>query len=169
MKDYLGIDNGVSGALALVNGSGICTSFIPTPTVLEYDYTKKAQRISRVHYLTLAAWLATNCPDPSNVLALMERPYVNPMGFRASLVSVRAFEVTLLALELAKIPHRVVDSKEWQKVMLPEGVIKVGGKELKRASLQRGIELFPSMTTALNLQGDSDALLIAEWARRNCL
>lgn len=169
MKSYLGIDNGVSGALARVGPGGQCAAFIPTPTVLEYDYTKKAQRISRVHYPTLAAWLAAQCPEPEGVLALMERPFVNPMGFRSSLVSVRAFEVTLLALELAKIPHRVIDSKEWQKTMLPEGVIKAGGKELKRASLQRGIELFPNMTTALNLQGDADALLIAEWARRSNL
>lgn len=38
---------------------------------------------------------------------------------------------------------------------------------LEKASLQIGIQLFPSLRESIEGQGDADGILIAEWARRN--
>ena len=61
--------------------------------------------------------------------------------------------------------HIYVDSKEWQKVMLPKGV--KGSEELKKSSLDIGNRLFPQFEE--NKHKDRDSLLMAEWARRNNL
>ena len=55
-----------------------------------------------------------------------------------------------------------VDSKKWQKALLPIGI--KGSEELKKASLEVGKKLFPT----INFKGfkDADALLIAEFYRR---
>ena len=68
----------------------------------------------------------------------------------------------MIVIEQLRLPYRYIDSKEWQKELLPSGLAKL---ELKIASLQIGQRLFPNV----NFKGfpDADGLLIAEWARRN--
>jgi hypothetical protein len=73
---------------------------------------------------------------------------------------VRALEATLIALEEMEWPYSYIDSKEWQKVMLPSGL--KGSDLLKKASLDVGKRLFPT----LNIKKDADGLLIAEYMRR---
>ena len=55
-----------------------------------------------------------------------------------------------------------VDSKDWQKVLLPKGT--KGSDELKKASLDIGNRLFPQF--ADNKHKDRDGILIAEYGRR---
>ena len=50
--------------------------------------------------------------------------------------------------------------------MLPKGC---KGAELKAASKDVGIRLFPQHKEIIVKQKDADSLLIAEWARRNDL
>ena len=54
--------------------------------------------------------------------------------------------------------YQYVDSREWQKVMLPSGL---QGDELKKASLEVGRRLWPS----INFKPDADAMLMARWAQ----
>jgi hypothetical protein len=50
--------------------------------------------------------------------------------------------------------------------MFPKGL---KGIELKKASMDIGIRLFPHLEEVIIKQKDADGLLIAEWARRNNL
>jgi hypothetical protein len=95
------------------------------------------------------------------VIAYIERPMVNPTRFQATASALRALEATLIILEELKIPYIYVDSKEWQKDLLPK---ELKGEELKEASLNIGKRLFPK----IDFTGfkDADGLLIAEWGRR---
>jgi N-acetylglucosamine kinase-like BadF-type ATPase len=50
MKYYLGIDNGTSGTIALVDGDGVVSFFMETPVKIEQSYTKtKQDRCSETH------------------------------------------------------------------------------------------------------------------------
>ncbi|WP_461249115.1 RuvC family protein, partial [Treponema sp. R6D11] len=57
-----------------------------------------------------------------------------------------------------QISYQVVDSKKWQKEFLPN--IK-GSKDLKKASLQRGVERFPILECEIKKHGDADGLFLA--------
>ena len=96
----------------------------------------------------------------------MERPLKNPKLFAASISAVRAFEITLSVVEQLGFAFEVIDSRKWQKYFFPA----VFGKDnLKKASMQKGIELFPVVKNFIMQHKDADGLLIAEWARRNNL
>jgi len=94
----------------------------------------------------------------SGVFCLLERPMVNPGRFKATASALRALEATLIVLERLNIPFQYIDSKEWQRHLLPKGIEK---DELKKAALDVARRLFPSVQTK-----DADSLLIAEYARR---
>ena len=78
--------------------------------------------------------------------------------------ALRALESTLVVLELLKFSHTFIDSKEWQKVLLPKGV--KGTVEQKKASLDIGCRMFPQFEKEFKKQKDADGLLIAEYCRR---
>ena len=156
MKTYIGIDNGISGSIGITNGVSVI--FAKTPITYGQDYTKKKKNISRINVNKLVDLLRPYKDD--HCLALIERPMVNPGRFHNSISAVRSLEATLVILEQFKIPIQFVDSKEWQKVMLPSGI--KGSDLLKKASKQIGERLFPQF----KFKKDADGMLIAEWARR---
>ena len=103
----------------------------------------------------------------SPVKVFLERPMVNPGRFQATASALRAMEATLIVLEMFKLPLQYVDSKQWQKALLPSGI--KGPAELKKASMDIGCRMFPHLSEIIKKQGDADGLLIAEWARRSQL
>ena len=169
---YVGIDNGVTGSLALLNGR---VQFRMIPTRTEQSYTKKKQQITRVLIPELInilnTWVNTEwvyAPDVGhNFRVFIERPFVNPHGFKATASALRALEATLIAVEQIGLSYQYVDSREWQKVMLPAGI--KGTPDLKRASVDIGCRLFPQYADSIRKHKDADSLLIAEWARRRQL
>lgn len=163
MKYYLGIDNGTSGTIALVDGDGVVSFFMETPIKIEQSYTKTKKNISRIDVVKLMEVLSTY--KDLDILAVIERPLVNPKMFVTTMSAMRALEATLCVLEHLKIGVRYEDSKSWQKDMLPSGV--KGSPELKKASLDIASRLFPKWEDIIKKHGDGDALLIAEWSRRN--
>ena len=94
----------------------------------------------------------------------LERPFTGKFN-KANVSAARALESTLIALERMELPFEYVDSKEWQKEMLPKGI--KGTPELKKASLDIGCRLFPKHKEKIKKHGDADGLLIAEYYRRN--
>jgi hypothetical protein len=160
MKTYIGIDNGVSGTIGIIYSHGK-TEFVKTPVKKEQSYTKKKQEISRVVIQDLYEILNI----PTDVFALVERPMVNGTRFNASMSAVRALEATLNILELLDIPYQYIDSKEWQKELLPNGV--KGSEELKKASKDIGCRLFPQHRELIEKHKDADGILIAEYAKRH--
>ena len=167
-KIYIGIDNGVTGTIAWM-GEGVNTDMIETPVKSEQSYTKEKKNITRIDYPEVVKWLKAviyQLASPSEALVVIERPMINPMRFQASISAARSLEATLIAIESLGIPRMYVDSRQWQKDLLPHGC---KGLELKRASADIGCRLFPDRESIIGKHKDADALLIAEWARREGL
>ncbi len=160
-KVYIGIDNGVTGSIGVVGGD---TIFARTPVKKEQDYTKKKQNVSRVDAPELIDMINSYTKGDVPVLLLIERPLVNPTRFRATLSAIRCLEAKVTILEALSIPYEYIDSKQWQKELLPKGI--KGSAELKKASVDIGKRLFPEFSEEIHAHGDADGLLIAEWARR---
>lgn len=155
MKNYLGIDNGVTGSIGIILDNQYF--YFKTPVKKELSYTKTKQWLNRIDFDILKKDLSI-----LNIhLAVIERPMVNPGRFKATMSAMRALEATQIILEQLKIPYQWIDSKEWQKAMLPAGLEK---EELKEASLQIGKRLFPNIKW--DEFDDADGILIAEYARR---
>lgn len=162
---YIGIDNGVSGSIGMIFTVKEPSIFLPTPVKLQQNYQKTKKNINRVDIPEFKKIINKNMAMPS--LAILERPMVNPGMFNASISAVRCFEAQLCILEHFNIPYMFIDSKQWQKELLPQGI--KGKAELKKASHDIGIRLFPEFKDIIAKQKDADGLLIAEWARRNNL
>ena len=167
MRGFVGIDNGVSGSIGYVNADGSHYEFWATPVKKEQDYTKKKKEISRIDGAGLRDILVQVQAWSSSLKVVLERPMVNPQRFAATASALRAHEATLIILESLKIPFEYVDSKQWQKEMLPAGI--VGAPKQKKASLEIGRRLFPTFGAQYTKQKDADGILMAEWARRSQL
>ena len=162
LMNYIGIDNGTTGTMAAV-GNDMEPLFMETPVRSTMSYTKKAKNVTRLDLGLIVPWLdAVKAKGP--VKALIERPMINPMRFAASISAARSLEAMLIALEKCQVPYEYIDSKQWQKPMLPSGI--QGSSELKRASMEVGLRLFPMHSKLIMKHKDADALLIAEWARK---
>ena len=133
------------------------------PTKTQQDYTKKKKIITRVDLEKLEIIL-TMVTLEGECRAIIERPMVNPKMFKATGSALRALESVLIACEHLVIPIEFIDSKQWQRVMLPNGT--KGTPELKKASRDIGIRMFPQFKNLILKQKDADGLLIAEWGRR---
>lgn len=163
-KIYIGIDNGTTGSIAWISPKE--TRMIETPIWKEQSYTKAKNIITRIDHLRLMQVFEEVRGGESDIIAVIERPMINPMRFKASVSAARSLESTLCILEVLGIARMYVDSRDWQKKMLPKGC---EGKELKTASMDIGCRLFPSVEKVIKHHKDADSLLIAEWARREGL
>lgn len=157
-KTYIGIDNGVTGSIGIAYESGDYL-FVPAPVKVEQDYTKTKKNITRIDVASLKNLLSS---VSKNAFVAVERPMVNPKRFVATTSALRALEATIIVLEDLNLPYMFIDSKEWQKEMLPKGVL--GSKELKKASLDIGNRLFPQFKEVK--AEDRDGILIAEYIKR---
>jgi len=155
----IGLDNGVTGSIGIIGPNG--SEFEPVPSKMEQSYTKKKQNITRIDGELFSNLLP---PTWQSIIAVLERPMVNPRRFKATMSAVRALEATQILLEHSGIPYMFIDSKEWQRELLPSGL--QGTAELKKASVDIGCRLFPAWRDAIVKHGDADGLLIAEYARR---
>jgi hypothetical protein len=160
---YIGIDNGVSGSIGVLS-TDLPPEFILPPVKSEQNYTKTKKNITRIDYPKLAEYFARFADHPENVHVMLERPMVNPGRFMATTSALRALEATLIILEQFKFPFEYIDSKEWQKVLLPHGL--KGPDELKKASHDIGCRLFPQFTELFDKHKDADGMLIAEYCQR---
>ena len=161
MSYVIGIDNGVSGSISILGRAGNYADHTVTPVKKEQSYTKTKQEITRINFGALREYLDNPIYRPHcNNIAVLERPMINPMRFKASISAARSLEATIIVLEELGIPYRYIDSREWQKVMLPDGCAK---EELKKVAVDIARRLFPSIKVTL---ASADSLLIAEYARR---
>jgi len=161
---YIGIDNGVGTVGLITNVYTEAGKFIrqeadilPVPIRKELDYTKKKQMVSRLDIKAMRQLLKGFKPE--NTFVALERPMVNPGRFKASAVGLRIYEAMLIALEDTGHRRLVIDSKAWQKEILPSGI--KGSDKLKKASAQIGKQLFPHLEK--KIKRDADGLLIAYW------
>jgi len=157
-RAYIGIDNGVTGSIGIITPKE--TMFFRTPSKKEQSYTKKKQGITRIDVVKLHDLIDIVVPCNDRRIAV-ERPLVNPGMFKATLSAMRALEATLTVLENLGVGYEYIDSKEWQKALLPQGT--KGSTELKRASADIGKRLYPHLSEQIDKQKDADGLLIAHY------
>ena len=160
-KVIIGVDNGITGTIGVINGKH-GNIFIQTPIIKQQDYTKKKKIVSRIAVPALKNFFQAQYTDKNNVMVLIERPMVNPGRFTATLSAIRALESILTILESLELPYVFEDSKKWQKELLPSGF---KGNELKIASRDIGIRMFPQFKELIQKHGDADGILIAEYGR----
>ena len=169
MKVYIGIDNGVSGTVGIIDKDNEKSFYYKTPTKTQNSYTKKKSNVTRIDHEKFVEKLI-ECMDkyesPVIAFVLMERPMVNPGRFKPTISALMAYESVLIALEGLRLPYEIIDSRKWQKEFLP---LDAKGPELKKASLDVGKRLFPQHVETIEKHKDADGLLIAEYARRKRL
>ena len=156
-KVYIGIDNGVSGSIGIITDGKFY--FYKTPVKSQQDYTKEPKNVTRIDSVKLYDILEPF--SNKECIVALERPMVNPGRWVATMSAIRAWEATLNVLEFLDIPMKPIDSKVWQKSLLPEGTHK---DLLKPKSLEIGNYLFP--TTIDVKHPDRDGILIAEYIKR---
>ena len=172
----IGIDNGATGTIGFICKS--CYEFYETPSYLTYDYQKsKKKRFSRLEfgrYLELLKSFNEKAKkNNETIIAYIERPLINPLMFNTTLGAIRCHEAELIGLEMLEIPYLFIDSKNWQHELLPKGLsskVKEEGKkkptnELKKASLDLAIKLFPLCRKTIEKHKDGDGLLIARFGK----
>jgi hypothetical protein len=165
MRDYMiGIDNGVTGSIAVLTGNGVFVHWCPTPTFEEPNYTKKGSMIRRILRQELALVLAPYVG--ANLKVLVEYPLINPAAvfIHTTFSAARSLEATISTLEDLKIPFEYMYAPTWQKAMLPYGLART---QLKKASRDIAHRLYPKLV--LPNGADGDAVLLAEYGRRNNL
>ena len=154
----IGIDNGVSGSIGILSTEDT-PRFCKTPTMKTLGYTKNGGMITRIDHNQLTAMFRDS--DPLKATAYVERP-VTMKNIKTVMSGSRSYEATLVVLEKLGIGYETIDSRHWQKSLL--GGVK-GSAALKRASMSKGIQLYPQFRKAIEKQGDADGLLIAHYYR----
>lgn len=157
MKVFVGIDPGLMGAVACLDGDGciICVHDTPIFTV------QKNKGIRHELNRNAMVGLLSHLPK-GDVCVAIER--VNSMpgqGVASSFTFGMGFGVWLGIVAALNFTLDLVHPVRWKKVMM-DGM----GKE-KDASRLRAQELFPSVDLSLKKHhGRADALLLAEYRRR---
>jgi hypothetical protein len=152
-----GIDNGSTGGIALIDRDNMTLiGQYATPTFLYMEDSAKKKTLRRVHVDELVG--IVEIADR----AFLERPMVMPARFMQSLAAVRAYEATLIALEKTHVPYEVLDSRKWQKELLPAGTKGPALKEAAKQFVQRNFPKF-IFTSDTNY----DAICIAFYGARH--
>lgn len=158
---YVGIDNGSTGSIGVIRGARYF--FQRMPTKKEQDYTKKKKNVTRLTPPAFRFWLGQVIRGAPAIRLMIERPLVNPGRFVATASALRFLEATMIVLEEMELPIEFIDSRKWQKVLLP---VECKGPELKTASRHIGCRMFPKVKEEIISHGDADGLLIAEYCKR---
>ena len=191
---YVGIDNGITGSIGIVNETSSEEYFFPTPTTSTLNYQKtKAKHISRINVRQLKALIHNAIGDqPAKVL--LERPFINPgMGSKKKDIKTQCpfcekhhtitkaiaqpfpmfFQASISAARALESTLIVLESLSLgfdyvdSKAWQKEYLpsgIK-GSPALKKASLEVGIRKWPQFTELLDKQNDADGMFIAEFCK----
>lgn len=159
----IAMDNGVSAeGVALFKPDG-AVLYEKLPTKNELSYQKEEHHITRLDAAAFRALLKRWNAPSQQTQVVIERPMINPARFKASISAVRCLEAELIILEEFEYPIRFIDSKQWQRVLLPD---VVGSAELKKASRELGKTLYPQF----KIKKDADPLLIGHyWVNKPAL
>lgn len=161
-----GIDNGVSGSIGIIeiNQYTKLVEFKKTPVMEYLDYQKtKAKHILRLDHIAFTV-LIEQLKNRSDgcLYIVLERPATGEF-LQSMLSGIRCLEAALIVFEQTGVGYEVIDSKEWQSIMLP----KCAKGDTKKVSLEVAKKLYPE----LDYTGfkDADGLLIGEWKLRQLM
>ena len=155
----IGIDPGVTGAIAFVDGRGSCV-IEDLPTLALPGEGRIGRRIDGA---ALAKIIRANCPIGIAAEALVEGE--RAMGGKNSAVRIhfslgRTVGSIEAVLEVLRIPHTAIDPQKWK------GFYGLG--EIKRESIQKAAQLYPlSFLKQAKDHNKAEALLIAHYLKRH--
>ena len=167
---WVGCDNGVTGSIAFITEDKETgyynTEFMLTPVFSELSYQKtKVKHMTRVDFKALYEIMRSHKEDSERFVVAIERPMINSTRFDASLSARASLEAMLIMFNLLDISYVYIDSKAWQKQLLPANL--KGSPEQKLASRDVGCRLFPEHKELIMKHKDADGLLIALYAKKN--
>ena len=181
-----GLDNGATGTVSCLipyNKNDIKIYFEKTFNHVDLDYQKDINYIARIDWEKLKDWFnkiikkaRTNYIRKYNkedikISVILERPMINADRFKQSKNAARAFESTLMVLEMLELEKNyiIIDSKKWQHYFFGKNTVLI---DLKEASKNKGIEYLTNLNekryknelNTIKQHGDADSLLICRWA-----
>lgn len=163
---YIGIDPGLSGALAVIDSETKNISFVDTP-VVEIRVGKKMKHQQDAYAISSLLRALSSGKD---VMATIEKVNAMPdVGTGAKMGSTSAFNfglgfgMWLGILAALEIPHQQVHPATWKAVMMRDST------KDKDASRVKAMQLYPMTAKDLTRKKDhgrADALLIAAYTAR---
>lgn len=159
---YIGVDPGVSGGIAAIDGDGRMVKVASMATT-EADTWG---------FLSNLVALSRNEAGQTQVFAAIEKVSASPqMGRSSAFTFGRAAGMIRMALVAAEIPFDEVAPGVWQKslgIRQKTGKTELGTTHQKDKNINKGRaqQLFPGVHIT---HATADALLIAEWCRRSNL
>lgn len=156
---FIGIDPGLTGALAAVDSDGEVVGVLDTPSVWATTGKKRRRQYDTPEMVRAIARLkGTNA-------ALVAVEHVGPMpkqGVTSTFSFGYGYGLWIGIATTFNLPLERPTPQRWMREMLhgmPRG---------KQASVLKADALFPEVDLPKSKHGRADALLIAEWARRTC-
>lgn len=181
-----GIDNGATGTVSCLipySNDNIKIYFEKTFNHIELDYQKDINYIARIDWEKLKNWfekiiktakrnyIKKYNKENIKISIIMERPMINADRFKQSKNAARAFEATLMVLEMLNLNDNyiIIDSKKWQHYFFGKNTSLIN---LKESSKNEGINFlnelgkikYKNEISIINQHGDADSLLICKWA-----
>lgn len=162
MTVFIGIDPGLTGALACIDQDGRILGVYDTPILTVTKNKGTRRELDRSRMVQIIGNIIRNLNDETVKVAIERVNSMPGQGVASSFTFGMGYGVWLGIVAAFKLPVDLVHPVRWKKVML-DGM----GKD-KDASRIRAQEMFAPYVD-LNLKkhhGRADALLIAEWRRR---
>lgn len=169
MPLYLGVDNGLTGGVALVDEVGK----IHFTAAMQTQQTRKGNEVDVVAMRDIISlWLSDldlKIDSKADVVVVMEEPG-GAKSFKAAVSMAASFHALRAMFELWPLRLERITPQKWQRDFLnaPKG-------QTKPVALQKAKSIWPSVDFRRNSDcrvpdaGIIDACLIAEWARREKL
>jgi len=166
---YAGIDPGIHGAIAIVNGAGHLLEIITMPLVPglkghnAYDLAEAARIAWQKLRTTRLVTVERQQPMPAVERDRKTKKILRVLqGGNAIFTTGFGYAIWLAMLQALSIPFTIVTARNWQK----EFFTPQRGKS-KAQAFQTAQRLWPQYQFKLSRSGEYDAALIAEWARRH--
>lgn len=162
-KIYIGIDNGISGAIACITLAGevLCEP------VLFRDLGKEKQLDVEGNAAVLHRMIAASSLPIHQAMVVFEQAQITPkFGYKNCYTNGRNNEFWRVSLTKEKIPFCWVNPQTWQHALFKE----IRGDDTKEMADLVRRQRFPNLDlssyTRIQIGGINDAVCIALWARQ---
>lgn len=154
----IGIDPGLGGAVAVLDGSGRPVSVDDTPSL----WVRSGRSRRRAYDVAaMCQMLARDLEGNGAVHAVIEYQQAMPrQGVRSMFSTGYGYGLWVGLLAGLAIPYTVVAPRKWQSALI------MGRGDRKALSVVTASRLFPGLSIPKGRHGRADALLLAEYGRR---
>lgn len=165
---YIGIDNGLSGAVAGIDTSDYTVERDGQAVAVSRDaWTKPLPVVNKALDCSTFANLIRNESELGTLVAMVERPAIIQKTGRMSILRTgTCFGQIIGVLATLQVPYEIVMASQWKRSVL------AGTDRSKQAAIAKAQSLFPGARLHRTLKSRkpdhnlAEALLIAEYCRR---